>query len=118
MEAGEADVDGAAGPTGVPVASPPTAEAAVLVGTYRSHDPWEPVLQVEARGDRLWLVFPVGGGDGFEDAQSLVPMARGWYRVGEDRLGPERMRFDTVIDGLARRAWLSGWPYFRTDPEP
>lgn len=118
MESDAAGEEGDAGPAGVPVATPPTAEGAALVGTYRSHDPWEPVLRVEARGDRLWLVFPAGGGDGFEDGQALVPMARGWYRVGEDRLGPERMRFDTIIGGLARRAWLSGWPYFRTDPEP
>ena len=32
---------------------------------------------------------------------------RGWFRVGDDRLGPERMRFDTVIDGHTARAWLS-----------
>ena len=42
-----------------------------------------------------------------------MPMARGWYRVGADRLGPERLRFDTVIDGRAIRAWLSGWDYYR-----
>ena len=28
-------------------------------------------------------------------------MAGGWFRVGDDRLGPERLRFDTVIDGHA-----------------
>jgi hypothetical protein len=32
-----------------------------------------------------------------------------------DRLGPERLRFDLVIDGRARRAWLSGWDYYRVD---
>jgi CubicO group peptidase (beta-lactamase class C family) len=92
----------------------PTPEQAVVAGTYRSHDPWEPVFHVEARGAELWLVFP-SAPDGFDDEQVLQPMAGGWWRVGADRLGPERMRFDTVIDGRARRAWLSGWPSYRVD---
>ena len=38
--------------------------------------------------------------DGFDDEQVLSPMA-GWLVAGRrDRLGPERMRFDTVIDGV------------------
>ncbi len=90
----------------------PTAPQAVRVGTYRSHDPWTPVFLVEARGEALWLVFP-SAPDGFDDEQILVPMAAGWWRVGSDRLGPERLRFDTIIDGRARRAWLSGWDYYR-----
>jgi hypothetical protein len=44
-------------------------------------------------------------------------MAGGRYRVGADRLGPERLRFDTIVDGLARRAWLSGWDYYRVTDE-
>jgi CubicO group peptidase (beta-lactamase class C family) len=90
----------------------PTAAQAPVVGTYRSHDPWTPVFRVEARGEALWLVFP-DAPDGFDDEQPLVPMARGWFRVGADRLGPERVRFDLVIEGRARRAWLSGWDYYR-----
>jgi CubicO group peptidase (beta-lactamase class C family) len=92
----------------------PTPEQAVVVGTYRSHDPWEPVFHVEARGGELWLLLP-SEPDGFEAEQVLVPMAGGWWRVGDDRLGPERLRFDTIIDGRARRAWLSGWPSYRVD---
>jgi CubicO group peptidase (beta-lactamase class C family) len=98
-------------------AAVPDADREVLIGTYRSHDPWQPVFRVEARGTALWLCWPAAP-DGFEDEQVLVPMARGWWRVGTDRLGPERLRFDTVIDGVARRAWLSGWDYYRTDPDP
>jgi CubicO group peptidase (beta-lactamase class C family) len=96
-------------------ATDPTPEQAIIAGTYRSHDPWEPVFHVQVRGEDLWLVFP-SAPDGFDDEQVLLPMAGGWWRVGDDRLGPERMRFDTVIDGRARRAWLSGWPSFRVDP--
>lgn len=92
--------------------SAPTDAQSVLVGTYRSHDPWTPVFRIEARGEPLWLVFP-SAPDGFDDEQILVPMAAGWWRVGSDRLGPERLRFDTIIDDRARRASLSGWDYYR-----
>ncbi len=106
--------------SGAPIAIHPIpdAERAMLVGTYRSHDPWTPVFQVAERAEELWLVFPTGGPDGFEDEQVLVPMARGWFRSGRERLGPERLRFDTVIDGVVRRAWLSGWDYYRVEPDP
>lgn len=96
----------------------PAADRAVIVGTYRSHSPWCPVLRIEDRAEELWLVFDIGAPDGFDDEQLLVPMARGWFRAGRDRLGPERLRFDTVIDGVTRRAWLSGWDYYRVDPDP
>jgi hypothetical protein len=51
--------------------------------------------------------------DGFDDQQPLTPMASGVFRVGTDPGSPERLRFDTVIDGCALRAWLSGWPSYR-----
>jgi hypothetical protein len=35
--------------------------------------------------------------------------------VSDDPGNPETLRFDTVIDGRALRAWLSGWPYYRAD---
>lgn len=95
-------------------ATEPTVTQSIVVGAYRSHDPWTPFFRVEALGDDLWLTFPAAP-DGFDDEQPLVPMANGWYRVGVSRLGPERLRFDTVIDGRARRAWLSGWDYYRVD---
>lgn len=96
----------------------PAAERATVVGTYRTHSPWNPVIVVEDRAEELWLRFPTGGIDGFDDEQVLVPMARGWFRCGRDRLGPERLRFDTVVGGLARRAWLSGWDFYRVEPDP
>ena len=100
-----------------PIPAVAAVERARVVGSYRSYDPWEPYFRVEARGEELWLCFAAAP-DGFDDEQPLIPMARGWWRVGADRLGPERLRFDTVIDGLARRAWLSGWDYYRTEPDP
>ena len=35
------------------------------------------------------------------------------FRVGDVEWSPERLRFDTVIDGLAQRASYSGTPYYR-----
>jgi len=109
------DLSALRGHSDSPTWTQPTAAQAVVTGVYRSHDPWLPVIRVEALGDDLWLTLPAGA-DGFEPEQPLVPMARGRYRVGADRLGPERLRFDTVIEGRARRAWLSGWDYYRVDP--
>lgn len=109
LRAGDADTDAE---RSRPAWRVPASVRDQVIGTYRSHDPWLPVFRVEARDDVLQLILP-GGADGLDEEQPLVPMARGWYRVGADRLGPERLRFDTVIDGRAIRAWLSGWDYYR-----
>ena len=97
-------------PRGLPAADP---TLAVCVGTYRSHTPWTTNFRVVLRGDRLWLTFAEAP-DGFDDEAPLVPLADGSLRVGEDPGGPERIAFDTVIDGRPVRALLSGWPYHRT----
>lgn len=98
----------------VPPPAPVPADLLRHPGRYRSHDPWCPVLRVLLRGDRLWLTFPAPP-DGFDDEQPLVPLADGWFRVGDDPGGPERMRFDITHEGRSLRAWLSGWPYYRVD---
>jgi D-alanyl-D-alanine carboxypeptidase len=90
----------------------PTVDA--LAGHYRSHDPWVTNFRVILRGDVPWLVFPAAP-DGFEDEQRLVPRADGSFRVGDDPGGPEDLRFDIVVDGCPLRAWLSGFPYYRTE---
>jgi hypothetical protein len=40
-------------------------------------------------------------------------LADGTFQIGEDKLSPERLRFDTIIDGQALRALLSGSEYYR-----
>jgi hypothetical protein len=90
----------------------PSAELRPIAGSYRSHNPWTTDFRVVSRDGEPWLVFD-SSPDGFDDEQPLVRTDDGSFRVGEDPLGPESLRFDTEIDGLARRAWLSGWPYFR-----
>lgn len=109
-EADEDDEDAA------PAALPPGLDSPLnaITGTYRSHDPWTPVFRVILRGDVPWLLF-WSEPDGFDDAAPLIPMGDDdlSFRVGEDPLGPERLRFDTVIDGHTARAWLSSWDYYR-----
>jgi CubicO group peptidase (beta-lactamase class C family) len=95
----------------VPAADPALAACA---GTYRSHTPWTTCFRVVVRGDRCWLTF-ADAPDGFEEEAPLVPLDDGTFRVGEDPGGPERLRFDTAIEGRPVRALLSGWPYQRTE---
>jgi CubicO group peptidase (beta-lactamase class C family) len=92
----------------------PPSELRPLAGRYRSHNPWTTNFVVEIRGTQPWLTFP-SAPDGFDDEQPLTPLADGSFRAGEDPGNPETIRFDTVVDGRALRAWLSGWPYYRAD---
>jgi D-alanyl-D-alanine carboxypeptidase len=85
-----------------------------IAGHYRSHNPWTTNFRVILRGDEPWLIF-AGAPDGFDTEQPLIPREGGSFRVGEDPGNPEALGFDTVVDGRALRAWLSGWPYYRAD---
>jgi hypothetical protein len=101
---------------GAPARAQPDAspELQVIAGHYRSHNPWTTNFRVVLRGDQPWLVFAAAP-DGFDTEQPLIPSDDGTFRVSDDPGNPETLRFDTVIDGRALRAWLSGWPYYRAD---
>jgi D-alanyl-D-alanine carboxypeptidase len=90
----------------------PSAELRSIAGHYRSHNPWTTNFHVVLRGDQPWLTFAAAP-DGFDDEQPLVPLPDGSFCVGRDPKNPESLRFDTVVNGRALRAWLSGWPYYR-----
>jgi len=70
-------------------------------GHYRSHNPWLTNFRIVLRKGALALVEPSG------EEEPLVPLGSGVFRVGEDDRSPERIRFDTVINGHALRANLS-----------
>ncbi len=78
------------------------------VGHYRSHNPWLSNFRVVLRKGALALIQPEGG------EEPLTPLAGGVFRVGDKAQSPERLRFDTVLDGRALRADLSGCPCYRT----
>jgi D-alanyl-D-alanine carboxypeptidase len=77
-------------------------------GHYRSHNPWYGNFRVVLRKGALMLIEPRG------DEQMLVPLGSDIFRVGEDERSPERIRFDTIINGQAVRANLSCCDYYRT----
>ncbi len=77
-------------------------------GHYRSHNPWLSNSRLVLRKGALGLVDPSG------EEEPLVPLGSGVFRVGEDDRSPERIRFDTVLNGRALRASLSCGDYYRT----
>ncbi|MGH2535333.1 MAG: serine hydrolase domain-containing protein [Thermomicrobiales bacterium] len=89
---------------------PPAWDA--YAGHYRSHNPWAPTFRILLRRGRLWLDFPLEP-DGFDDEQPLIPLADGSFQSGEGPCQPERIHFDTIVDGRALRATLSGADYYR-----
>lgn len=95
-----------------PLAAPaPDPSWARLTGTYRSYDPWAPVFSVICRRNRLLMVAPwLYPADELE----LVPLSGGDFRVGAPSWLPDRLSFDTVIDGRATRAVYDGLPFYRT----
>jgi CubicO group peptidase (beta-lactamase class C family) len=79
-----------------------------LLGHYRSHIAWLTNFRVVAREGRLQWGFDHLG----SVREPLTALADGGFRVGKE-WSPERLRFDSVIDGVAQRAWLSGAAYHR-----
>ena len=77
-------------------------------GHYRAHNAWLTNFRVVLRKGELLLIEPQG------DEEPLQPLEDGHFRVGADPRSPERIRFDTLIDGRTARATLSGCPYYRT----
>ena len=75
-------------------------------GHYRTPNPWEPNFRIVLRKGRL--VFLTAEGE-----EEVTSLGGGEFRVGEE-YSAERLTFDTVIDGKALQANLSGIPYFRT----
>ena len=74
-------------------------------GHYRTPNPWEPSFRIVARKGRL--IFLTAEGE-----EAITPLEGGLFRVGED-YSAERLRFDSILDGKALQANLSGIPYGR-----
>jgi CubicO group peptidase (beta-lactamase class C family) len=85
-------------------------EWAPLIGHYRAFNPWLSNFRVAAQGGKLVM----GTDGGLSERHPLAALDRGEFRVGEPSWSPERLRFDSVIDGAAQRAFLSGAAYHRT----
>jgi CubicO group peptidase (beta-lactamase class C family) len=80
-----------------------------FLGHYRSHIAWLTNFRVVShKGELLWGFDHLGS-----KREPLTPLDDGSFRVGKD-WSPERLSFDTVMDGEAQRAWLSGALYYRS----
>jgi D-alanyl-D-alanine carboxypeptidase len=77
-------------------------------GHYCSHNPWLTNFRVVLRKGALALIHPSG------DEEPLVPLGDGIFRVGEEERSPERIRFDTILNGWALRANFSCGDCYRT----
>jgi CubicO group peptidase (beta-lactamase class C family) len=86
------------------------AEWAAFPGRFRTHNPWLPTFLVAAREGGLVLGIDWLNGS---ERYGLAPVGDGTFRVGEPDWTPERIGFDSVVDGRAQRAVLSGTPYYR-----
>lgn len=88
------------------------AEWEAFAGHYRSHNPWSPNFRVLLRKGQLFIAWPAEP-DGFNPEDVLTPLPDGSFRVSDDPGNPERVRFDTVVNGEAWRAHVSGCEYYR-----
>jgi D-alanyl-D-alanine carboxypeptidase len=75
-------------------------------GHYRTPHAWFSNFRIVLRKGQLLLVSP----DGRE--KLLVPAGEEFAL--EDKESAERLRFDTIVNGSALRATLSGVPYYRS----
>jgi hypothetical protein len=90
---------------------PPQAWSA-FAGHYRSWDPWGSNFRIFVRGGSLWIDAEEDVLDAQPD-RPLVPLADGSFHVGDEH-SPDRIAFDTVIDGNATRAIYDCAPFYRT----
>jgi CubicO group peptidase (beta-lactamase class C family) len=77
------------------------------VGHYRSYNPWHTNFRIFIRKGRL--IYSAG-----VEETPLVPLADGVFRPDDDPRSPERVCFDTIVDGQALRAFFSTCPFYRT----
>jgi D-alanyl-D-alanine carboxypeptidase len=101
-----------AGPDPEPLPS----EWAGFPGLYRNDSPWAPLIRILSRKGALALQWPYEVGDeGI--AGLLVPLADGWFAVGQER-DPRRLRFEGETEGGKSVAVLyNGGRWYRSSEE-
>jgi D-alanyl-D-alanine carboxypeptidase len=83
------------------------AEWRAYPGHYSAYNPWYSNWRVVLRKGELVFLHPSG------EEEPLVPISESVFRAGRTPQSPERLRFETVLDGQAVRANLSGETYYR-----
>jgi len=105
--------------------SPAPENSGTYVGHFANDGPEGPVARVFVRNGRLWALLafneraiptrlmPIG--PGLFRLEGLAPASSDPSRDSDEPKSPERVRFDTVLDGRALRMTLSGVPLYRKD---
>ena len=78
-------------------------------GHYRAHNPWFSNFRVFLRGGQLFTSY-VEYQTYYETL--LVELAEGEFQLGQQKT-PNRLRFDTIVNGQALRANFYGGDYYR-----
>ena len=78
------------------------------VGHYRTRNPELSNFRVVIRKGTLTLIIPWG------DSSTLRPLRGSVFRISDDPLSPETLRFRAIVQGHALRVDYSGCPYYRT----
>ena len=73
-----------------------------FAGHYRNNDPWQGSVRVFLRKGKLWLAD-----------DELTPLPNGLFRPGKEEYSPERVSFDTIVEGKAQRMNFSGVDFDR-----
>jgi CubicO group peptidase (beta-lactamase class C family) len=85
---------------------------AAYVGHFANVGPEGPAARVFVREGRLWVLMSLNE---FGAPLLLEPLGEGLFRMGEETYSPERVRFDTIMDGVATRMMFSGVPLYRRE---
>ena len=70
-------------------------------GHYRCHNPWYTNFRIVLRKGELWHIWPNGSGS------KMVDLGDGRFRFGNGDHSPERLQFDSIVNG---EAWRAVWP--------
>ncbi|MCX9079953.1 MAG: hypothetical protein OIN84_18455, partial [Candidatus Methanoperedens sp.] len=84
------------------------AEWDAYIGHYRSYNPWYSNFRIAQRKGGLVMIYPSG------QAEPMILLDNGAFRVGEDVRSAERLRFDSMVNGKAVRAKFGAADYYRT----
>ncbi len=79
------------------------------LGHYRSHNPWMQDFRVFVRKGELQSIS-LGTW-----RRPMTALPDGSFRLDVEDYSPERVRFDTIVDGKALRVSISGADYYRVD---
>jgi CubicO group peptidase (beta-lactamase class C family) len=84
-------------------------EFAAYAGRYVNHNPEEGAVHIFVRKGQLFLATGMGSG------QRLLPAGPATFRPAAPEFNPERISFDSIVEGHALRLFRSGMPMYRMD---